>query len=229
MTITNNDFSFVTNNLFIYSWMIVSIFSAIFLIFKLFEKITKLGEGKFYAKIKLFNFKFLGFIIFCVFLLYINLYVFLSNELSSVTNTCIYSSPLLILIINISLPLNEIVIKGFKVNINLFTEKDLRKYGLWFRDYIISIITLVLDLFIRTLVYTLIPKLILLINYLMSFNLNLNMDVSSLIFIFEIALTIIFYLYSKYLRKSNFLLCLKCIKIKDYYNKSIDDLFNQKI
>lgn len=207
MITIHSEFASILSDSFIYLWMALSAFVGIIGIFKVIEKTIKFTKNKIYIKIKLLNDILLALLVFSFYLLFIDFYIFLSIELSNFTNTNIYGSPLLILIINIcSLPLDEIIINGFKTNLNFFINKDVCSYSKWFRNYLICIIVLYLDLFLRGLTYTIIPKLIILINYLMSFNIGINLDISSLVLIFEFSLLILLYSYGKYLNKSNFFL-----------------------
>lgn len=211
-------------NIFVYSYIFPLFLFLVFLVFKLFEKTLKFKRLKFLNKIKKFNNKFLGFLNFYMLLTCINLYIFLSFAISDATYTNIYGSPLLVIIINISLLVNEIIIYGFKINVNLFNDEYMKLYLQWLRKYIIVIFSLVLDLLVRVLIYITVPKLLLILNYLLAINLNFNIDISSSILFFELALTILFYYYGKYLYRSNFLYKLKYISINDKYNKCINDL-----
>lgn len=130
--------------------MILFILFCIFVISKIVEKFIKFTRSKIYIKMKSLNNILFGFLIFYCYLLFIDFYIFLSIELTNFTSTNVYESPVLILIINICiLPLNEVVLKGFKINLNLFINNDVYSYAKWFRNYLICVIVLYLDLFLR--------------------------------------------------------------------------------
>lgn len=228
MMLIYNESPIIYINTFTFIWIIVIVLFLLFLFTKIMEKIIKLISYKSFIKLKFLNDKYLGFILFSFLSMAINLYMLLSYMVSDSTNTNVYGSPELILIINISFLLKEIVIDGFKINLNLIVNKDFVKYLRWIRTYIISAITLILDLIIRSILYVFIPKLLILINYFMSINFNTTIDISSSVLFFKFALTILLYLCGKYICKSNFLFKLKYVSLNSYYKESIDNLVTRK-